>query len=76
MSLSEILHNNNPNLLSKKSEFVNSCCHQSKLLLRGFKRIDTVREMIQWIDILFYLSNSVFNVSVCCSTFCGILKYS
>ena len=29
---------NDPNLLNKKYELINTCCHQSKLLLRNFKR--------------------------------------
>ena len=29
---------NDPNLLSKKSELVNPCRHQSKLLLKSFKK--------------------------------------
>ena len=35
-----------PNLLNKKSELVITCHHQSKLLLKCFKKN-------QWIDILF-----------------------
>ena len=41
---------NKHNLLSKKFELVNTCCHQSKLLL---KRTNTLREVIQGTDILF-----------------------
>ena len=37
---------NDPNLLNKKSELVNTCRHQSKLLLTSLKKIDTVRELI------------------------------
>ena len=29
---------NDPNLLNKKSELVNTCRHQSKLLLKSFKK--------------------------------------
>ena len=46
---------NDPHLLNKKSQLVKTCRHQSKLLLKSFKRIDKVREMIQWIDMLFVI---------------------
>ena len=41
--------------MNKKSELVNTCRHQSKLLLKVLKIIDTVREVIQWIGILFLI---------------------
>ena len=64
-------------LLNKKSELVNTCRHQGKLLLKRFKnnwsseRSDT----IDWY-LVFDISGSVFDVSVCCNIFCSILTYS
>ena len=49
--------------------------HQSKLLLESFKEIDTVREAIQWIDILFLILVVLFEISVGCNIFCKILTY-
>ena len=77
MSLWEILHNkswNDPNLLHKKSELVNTCLHQSKLLLKSFKknRYSERNDTMDWC-LVFDISSSVFDVSVCCNTFCGIL---
>ena len=46
---------NDPKFLNKKSELVNTCRHQSKLLLKSFEKIDTVTEMIQWTDFLFLI---------------------
>ena len=46
---------NYPNLLSKKSDLINTYCHQSNYYKKVLKRIDTVREEIQWIDILFLI---------------------
>ena len=49
--------------------------HQSKLLLKSFKEIDTVREAMQWIDILFLILVVLFDISGGCSVFCKILTY-
>ena len=46
---------NDPNLLNRKSEFVNACRHQGTVL----KGIDAVRKATQWIDILTYYSGPV-----------------
>ena len=80
MSLWEILHNKViewPYLLDKKSELINTCHHQSKLLVKSFtknqysQRSDTM----DWY-LVVDISSSVFDVSVCCNIFCGLLTYS
>ena len=43
---------NDPNLANKKSELVNTCHHQSKLLLKSFKR-NQYSERSDTTDILF-----------------------
>ena len=38
---------NDPNLLNKKSEFVNACHHQGKLLLKNFKKNKKKRSSVR-----------------------------
>ena len=61
----------------KKSELVNTSRHQSKLLLKRFKknRYSERSDTMDWY-LVFNISSSVFDVSVCCNIFCGILTYS
>ena len=68
---------NDPNLLNKKSELVNTCRHQTKLLLKSFKKnwYSRGNATMDWYLVLD-ISSSVFDVSVCCDTFCDILTYS
>ena len=41
------------------------------------ERINTVREVIQWTEILFSILPVLsFDMSICCNTFCRILTYS
>ena len=58
----------------KKSELVNTCSHRSKLLLKSFKknRYSERNVTVDWYFV-FDIGSSVFDVSVCCNTFCGIL---
>ena len=68
---------NDPYLLNKQSELVNICRYQSKLILASFKK----NRYSEWNDTMdwylnFDISSSVFDVFVCCNTFCGILTYS
>ena len=68
---------NVPNLLNRKSELVNTCRHQSKLLLKSFKKNRySGRNYTMDRFLVFDISSSVFDVSVCCNTFYGILIYS
>ena len=68
---------NGPNLLNKKSELVNNCRHQSKLLPKSFKknRYSARNDTMDWY-LVYDISSSVFDVSVCCNTFFAILTYS
>ena len=61
---------NDPNILNKKSELVNTCRHQSKLLLKRFKK-NRYSERRGAIDryLVFDISSSVFDMSLCCNTF-------
>ena len=74
LCLSEI---NDPNLFNKKSELVNTCRHQSKLLLKSFKknRYSERSDTMDWY-LVFDISSSIFDVSLYCITFCSILTYS
>ena len=80
---------NEPNLLNKKFELVNTCRHQSKLLLKILVAIKVncywkvLKESIQWekwynglISCFWYVSSSSFDVSVRGNRFCRILTYS
>ena len=68
---------NDPNLLNKKSELGNTYHHQSKLLLKSLKknRYSERNDAMDWF-LVFDISSSVFDVSVCSNTCCGILTYS
>ena len=68
---------NDSNLLNKISKLVNTCRHQSKLLLKSFKknRNNERNDAMDWFLVLD-TSSSVFNVSLCCNTLCSILTYS
>ena len=41
--------------LIKKSELVNTCRHQSKLLLKSFKKNRYIERSDTWVDILFLI---------------------
>ena len=68
---------NDSNLLNKKSELVNTCHHQNKLLLKSFKKnsYSERNDTMDWF-LVFDISSFVFDVSVCYNTFWGILTYS
>ena len=68
---------NGPNLLNKKSELVNACRHQSKLLLKSFKRnrYSERSDTTDWY-LVFDICSSILDVSVCWNIFSKILTYS
>ena len=75
---------NNPKLLNKNSELINTFCHQSKLFLKSFKKnwYSNRSDTMDWYLVLRILFKNglmyvlIFDVSVCCNKFYSILTYS